>query len=75
MAIFRTPEEVAPELGMAKAELRRYCKESGNYTLLSRRRIMLDEENIVGLIAWVKAKGPTPVDPATRDLPAEDNSR
>lgn len=73
MAMFRTPEEVAPELGMTKAELRRYCKESGNYTLLSRRRVMLDEENIAGLIAWVKAKGPRPVDPAAIDLPEVDN--
>lgn len=60
-AIFRTPEEVAPELGMTKTELRRYCKESGFYTKLSMRRVMLDAENITALVAWVKKRNAKPV--------------
>ena len=55
-AVFRTPEEVAPELGMTKTELRRYCKESGHYTKLSMRRVMLDADNIAALVAWVKTR-------------------
>lgn len=58
---FRTPEEVAPELGMTKTELRRYCKESGIYTELSKRRITLDTDNINDLIAWVKQRKAEPV--------------
>lgn len=58
---FRTPEEVAPELGMTPTELRRYCRTTGLCTRLSRRRIMLDEENIAAIIAWVKAKSSEPV--------------
>jgi hypothetical protein len=54
--IFRTPEEVAPELGMTKTELRRYCKESGFHTRLSNRRIMLHEEDIARLIEWVRRR-------------------
>lgn len=56
LATFRTPEEVAPELGMTKTELRRYCKESGHYTKLSMRRVMLDADNIAALVAWVKTR-------------------
>ncbi|AIX99748.1 hypothetical protein ART_0150 [Arthrobacter sp. PAMC 25486] len=53
---FRSPDDVAPELGMTKTELRRYCKESGHYTKLSMRRVMLDAENITALVAWVKTR-------------------
>lgn len=60
MPVFRTPQDVVPELGMTVTELRRYCKESGNYTVLSMRRMVLDEANIQGVIAWVKAKSPEP---------------
>lgn len=52
--IFRTPEEVAPELGMSKTELRRYCRESGINTRLSNRRIMLHQDDIARLITWVR---------------------
>ncbi|MFS2090541.1 hypothetical protein [Paenarthrobacter nicotinovorans] len=54
--IFRTPEEVAPELGMTKTELRRYCKESGHHTRLSKNRIMLHAEDVTNLIAWVRER-------------------
>lgn len=59
--IFRTPEEVAPELGMTPTELRRYCRVTGHCTRLSNRRIMLDAENIADIIAWVKAESTKPV--------------
>ena len=54
--IFRTPEEVAPELGMSKTELRRYCRESGINTRLSNRRIMLHQDDITNLIEWVRER-------------------
>jgi NADP-dependent 3-hydroxy acid dehydrogenase YdfG len=54
--IFRTPEEVAPELGMTKTELRRYCRESGINTRLSNRRIMLHEDDIARIIVWVRER-------------------
>lgn len=53
---FRTPEQVAPELGMTKTELRRYCRESGINTRLSNRRIMLHQDDVVKLIEWVRER-------------------
>lgn len=58
---FRAPEEVAPELGMTPTELRRYCRITGHCTRLSNRRIMLDDENITDIVAWVKAQSAEPV--------------
>ncbi|YCK81426.1 hypothetical protein M1D89_20515 [Arthrobacter sp. D3-18] len=54
--IFRTPEEVAPELGMTKTELRRYCRESGHCTRLSKNRIMLHADDVANIIAWVRQR-------------------
>lgn len=54
--IFRTPEEVAPELGMSKSELRNYCRVSGHCTRLSKNRIMLHEDDIKNLIEWVRER-------------------
>ena len=56
MSIFRTPEEVAPELGMTKTELRRYCRESGICTRLSKNRIMLHQDDVERLVAWVRTR-------------------
>jgi len=53
-ATFRTPEEVAPELGMTKTELRRYCRQSGHCTRLSKNRIMLHQDDIEKIVAWVR---------------------
>lgn len=59
--VFRTPEQVAPELGMKPTELRRYVRASGICTRLSKNRIMLHDEDIEKLIDWVrKQKAPTP---------------
>ncbi|UYB35521.1 hypothetical protein N9A08_12935 [Arthrobacter koreensis] len=52
--VFRTPEEVAPELGMTKTELRNYCRISGIHTRLSKNRIMLHADDIEKLVAWVR---------------------
>lgn len=52
-AVFRTPEQVAPELGITKTELRRYCRESGHYTKLSNRRVMLHEDDVANIIQWM----------------------
>lgn len=54
--VFRTPEEVAPELGMKPTELRRYCRESGINTRLSNRRIMLHKDDIEAIVEWVRAR-------------------
>lgn len=54
--MFRTPEEVAPELGMTKTELRRYCRESGIHTRLSKNRIVLHEDDIKRLVEWVRQR-------------------
>ena len=54
--VFRTPEQVAPELGMTKTELRNYCKISGIHTRLSKNRIMLHEDDIVRLVEWVRER-------------------
>lgn len=51
--IFRTPEQVAPELGMTASELRNYCRTSGINTRLSKRRIMLNEDDVTRLVEWV----------------------
>jgi hypothetical protein len=54
--VFRTPEQVAPELGMTKTELRNYCKISGIHTRLSKNRIMLHEDDITALVEWVRKR-------------------
>lgn len=66
--VFRSPEEVAPELGMTKTELRRYCKESGHFTRLSKNRVMLDEENVKDIVSWVKARDKEPVVTETGEI-------
>lgn len=61
MSVFRTPEEVAPELGMTKTELRRYCRESGICTRLSKNRIMLHPDDITRLVEWVRSRNTKPL--------------
>ncbi|MFJ6453789.1 hypothetical protein [Paenarthrobacter sp. NPDC091669] len=41
---------------MTKTELRRYCRESGHCTRLSKNRIMLHADDVANIIAWVRAK-------------------
>jgi hypothetical protein len=52
-AQFRTPEEVAPEMGISKSTLRTYCRASGIFTKVG-RRIMLHEDDIKRLVAWIR---------------------
>lgn len=54
--VFRTPEQVAPELGMRPTELRRYVRESGICTRLSKNRITLDKDDEQRIVAWVKQR-------------------
>jgi hypothetical protein len=54
--VFRTPEQVAPELGMTKTELRNYCRISGIHTRLSKNRIMLHPDDVAKLIEWVRER-------------------
>jgi AraC-like DNA-binding protein len=65
--VFRTPEEVAPELGMSKTELRRYCRESGHCTRLSKNRIMLHQDDVTKLIAWVRERNAPTLEEQERD--------
>jgi len=59
--VFRTPEQVAPELGMKPTELRRYVRESGICTRLSKNRIMFHDDDVSRLVAWVRERNaPTP---------------
>jgi hypothetical protein len=58
---FYTPEFLAPILGYTKTELRRYCRESGINTRLSKNRVALDVEQARQIKAWVKDRNrPTP---------------
>jgi hypothetical protein len=52
-ALFRTPEEVAPELGIRKSALRAYCRASGIHSRLG-KRIMLHEDDISRLVEWIR---------------------
>lgn len=54
-ALFRTPEEVAPELGMSKSTLRGYCRSSGIHSRVG-KRIMLHEDDIPRLVAWIRER-------------------
>ena len=54
--VFRTPEQVAPDLGMKPSELRRYVRESGICTRLSKNRIMLHEDDVTRIITWVRER-------------------
>ena len=59
--VFRTPEQVAPELGMKPTELRRYVRESGICTRLGKNRIMFHDDDVTRLVAWVRERNaPTP---------------
>lgn len=58
---FYTPEQIAPVVGFKVTELRRYCRESGLCTRLTRQKITLDLSNIKALITWVKSKNAEPV--------------
>ncbi|WP_307076564.1 helix-turn-helix domain-containing protein [Arthrobacter pascens] len=52
-ALFRTPEEVAPEVGVSKSTLRGYCRASGIYSRVG-KRIMLHEDDVRRLVEWIR---------------------
>lgn len=54
-ALFRTPEEVAPELGISKSKLRSYCRTSGINTRIG-KRIMLHDDDVQRLVEWIRAR-------------------
>lgn len=54
-AMFRTPEEVAPELGLAKSKVRDLARASGIHTRVG-RRIMLTQEDIDNLVVWIRGR-------------------
>lgn len=53
---YQSPEAVAPTLGMTKTELRRYAKESGHFTTLSKNRMALDPDDIENIKTWIKTR-------------------
>lgn len=53
---YQSPEAVAPGLGMTKTELRRYAKESGHFTTLSKNRMALDPDDIENIKTWIKTR-------------------
>lgn len=59
---FRTPEEIAPELGLKKTETRRYAKESGHHARIGRGKIVLDEDHVKQLTAWLRARNDAQAD-------------
>jgi len=52
-AMFRTPEQVAPELGVSKSALRQFCRQSGIHTRVG-KRMMLHEDDISRLVVWIR---------------------
>lgn len=54
VAEFRTPEQVAPTLGMKPTTLRRLCRETGINTRLERNRITLSPEDVQRMIEYLK---------------------
>ncbi|WP_443409637.1 hypothetical protein [Arthrobacter rhombi] len=54
VAEFRTPEQVAPTLGMKPTTLRRLCRETGINTRLERNRITLSPEDVQRMIEHLK---------------------
>lgn len=65
--VFRTPEQVAPELGMRPTELRRYVRESGICTRLSKNRIMLHDDDVTRLVNWVRERNAPTLQEAEAD--------
>ncbi|MGO4856202.1 hypothetical protein [Arthrobacter sp. 2MCAF14] len=53
-ALFRTPEQVAPDLGMSATALRRYCRVSGINTRLGKNRMMLHADDVERLVVWIR---------------------
>lgn len=51
---FRTPEQVAPELGLKPTTLRRLCRETGINTRLERSRITLSPEDVQRMVGHLK---------------------
>lgn len=54
-AVFRTPEEVAPELGVSKSALRQFARQTGFHTRVG-KRIMLHEDDITQLVTWMRER-------------------
>lgn len=52
--VFRTPEQVAPELGMKPTTLRRLCRETGICTRLERGRITLTADDVQRIVEHIK---------------------
>jgi hypothetical protein len=51
--MFRTPEQVAKELGLPRSTVRTYSRASGIYTKVGRRH-MLDQNDVGKLVAWIR---------------------
>lgn len=67
-ALFRTPAEVAPELGISKSTLRSYCKASGIHSRVG-NRIMLHHDDIPRLVDWIREQRDAADDWSTESVP------
>ncbi|ALE91797.1 hypothetical protein AOC05_04820 [Arthrobacter alpinus] len=54
-AVFWTPEEVAPELGVSKSALRQFAKQTGFHSRVG-KRIMLHADDVTQLVAWMRER-------------------
>ncbi len=52
---FRTPEEVAPGLGVSKSALRQFARQTGFHTRVG-KRIKLHDEDVAQLVAWMRER-------------------
>ncbi|MBT1001187.1 hypothetical protein KIH31_01115 [Paenarthrobacter sp. DKR-5] len=53
--VFRTPEEVAPELGISKSSVRTFCRISGAYTRVG-NRMMMHADDVEELVEWLRQR-------------------
>ena len=56
MTVFRTPEQVAPDIGIPVRTLRRYARESGICTRLERDRMAFDRDDEDRMRLWIKTR-------------------
>ncbi|MGN5733132.1 hypothetical protein [Arthrobacter psychrochitiniphilus] len=53
--VFRTPEEVAPELGVSKTALRQFARQTGFHTRIG-KKIMLHNDDVSRLVTWMRER-------------------
>jgi len=64
---FYTPEFIAPIMGFNKSELRRYCRESGINSRLSKNRITLTIDDAKAIKLWIKERNTPSIEEVEQD--------